>query len=146
MIRSLRNQPLLSQFNYFELLNKMSRVMSKQKQNKTWYRLSRQFLGSLIIKKCYCDRFSVISAFTCLIKVWLQYIGTVFFFLFTLYFMSHLIVLRWGVLDDLHGRRQRVVRLLILLLLAAALHAGRCFGEEVTLLAQDVLRWDNRWR
>lgn len=53
---------------------------------------------------------------------------------------AHLVVLSRRVLHDLHGGRQRRVRLLVLLLLAAALHAGGRLGEEVPVLAEDPLR------
>lgn len=52
----------------------------------------------------------------------------------------HLVVLSRGVLDDLHRRRQRGVSLLVLLLLAAALHAGRCLREQVTIFPDDSLK------
>lgn len=53
---------------------------------------------------------------------------------------SHLVVLSGGVLDDLHRGRQRGVSLLVLLLLAAALHPRGRLGEEVAIFAEDSLK------
>lgn len=65
---------------------------------------------------------------------------------------SHLVILSRGVLDDLHGRRQRGVSLLVLLLLPAALHPGGRLREEVTVLTEhslkvtDSIRVSYKWK
>lgn len=53
---------------------------------------------------------------------------------------AHLVVLRWRVLDDLHGGRKRSVRILILLLLTPAVHPRGRLREEVPILADDSLQ------